>query len=63
MEISGIRQCYRFNDFSYTVEDGKKGDYIKWSGNIVLFDDAMLQKLKEDYAELQKKIDNFCIYP
>lgn len=54
VEISGIRQCYRFNDFSYTVEDGKKGDYIKWSGNIVLFDDAMLQKLKEDYAELQQ---------
>ena len=54
VEIQGILQCYRFNDFTYTVEDGKEGDYIKWSGTIVLFDDAMLQKLKEDYVELQQ---------
>lgn len=54
VEIPGILQCYRFNDFTYTVEDGKEGDYIKWSGTIVLFDDAMLQKLMEDYEELQQ---------
>lgn len=54
--IPGIIQQYQFNDFSYSVTDAAEGDFLAWSGQMVLFDDTMIQKLQEDNEEL-KDID------
>ena len=44
---------YRFNDVSYSVVDAAKGDYSKWQGNLVLCDDALLQKMRSVMLELE----------
>lgn len=54
--IPGISQQYRFNDLSYCVTDATEGDFLAWGGKMVLFDDAMIQKLQEDNNAL-KEID------
>lgn len=51
--IYGISRQYRFNDLSYSVTDATEGDFLAWSGQIVLFDDNMIKKLQEDNEELK----------
>lgn len=51
--IPGISRQYQFNDLSYSVTDAVEGDFLAWSGQIVLFDNNMIKKLQKDNEELK----------